>query len=71
MATPAVSEEAKTEMLNRVFEALKGTQGLSDSVDESKVALPKRKREEVKTELKATSSKLKLEIRKRRGWLRR
>lgn len=65
MATPALSEEAKKEMINRVFEALKGTQGLSDSVDETKVAQLKRKREEVKTELKATSSKLKLEIRKK------
>ena len=66
-----MSEEAKKEMINRVFEALKGTQGLSDSVDESKVAQLKRKREEVKTELKATSSKLKLGIRKSRGWFRR
>ena len=65
MATPALSEEAKREMINRVFEALKGTQGISDTVDENKVALLRRKREEMRTELKATSSKLKLEIKKK------
>ena len=58
-------------MINRVFEALKGTEGLSDAVDESKVASLKRKREEMKAELKATSTKLKSEVRKKPGWLRK
>ena len=66
MATSAVSEEAKKEMIDRVFEALKGTQGITDTVDETKVASLKRKREEMRNELKATSSKLKSEIRKKK-----
>ena len=60
-----MSEEAKREMINRVFEALKGTEGLSDTIDESKVASLKRKREEMKAELSATSKKLKAEVRKK------
>ena len=66
-----MSEEAKKEMIDRVFEALKGTQGISDTVDDDKVAALKKKREEMKNELKAASSKLKGEKRKGRDCLGR
>ena len=56
-------------MIDRVFEALKGTQGISDTVDDDKVAALKKKREEMKNELKAASSKLKGEKKKRKRLL--
>ena len=65
--TKIVSAEAKQEMFDRVAQALKGTEGISESLDEGKVVALKKQREDMRVALRKATSQLKLEVRKNRG----
>ena len=69
--TPIVSAEAKQEMFERIAQALKGTEGISESLDEGKVVALKKQREYMRVALKKASSELRNEVRKQSRLLKK